>query len=84
MRHEILNYLPEYSIILETPDFYSAGDSSNELKTIKMKSVTVQTKDLVNAFMGLQREAIEKAEQERYWEKRMHVIDKIKRMTFFR
>jgi len=55
--------LPEYTTIAKTPDLYpSSADGANTCN-IKKETVEIKTADLIDAFMGLQREA--SAEEER-------------------
>lgn len=82
MNRDILKYLPEYTTIAESPDLYygSIHDTSND---IKIKTTTLKTKDIVNSFLGLQRQALNRIDEINSVTDRDILVMKIKRMSYF-
>lgn len=83
MKPEILNFLPEYTTIYESPDYSQTIQDYDENRPIEVMQLRVKTKDLVNAFMGIRKEAIKNAEHIKNYDRRMRVIQTIKRMVYF-
>lgn len=75
-------YLPEYTRIAKTPDRYCDWEET-KIKTIKIEFVDLKTRDVINAFMNLQAEAIHYISQERNQQRREEAISRIRNMVFF-
>lgn len=71
------HFLPKFVTIWKTPDF--PFRDSIEFETVELK-----TRDVIDAFMSLQRRAMEKANSIRDTERRNDATRKISNMVYFR
>jgi len=75
------NYLPRTTLIARTPDVNTVcnnGEPCNR-QSIEIETVELKTVDVINAFLGLQRQAEEEAQKQH----KEHIYHKIRRMVTF-
>jgi RNA binding exosome subunit len=75
---EMLKFLPETVTIAKTPLHVFYGDE------IKMETVELKTRDIVQAFLSLQRQAAKEACKIEKGERLKKIIERIKSMSYFR
>jgi len=76
----MLTYLPKFTMITKTPDYYHTIDKD---VSINIEQVELKTKDVVMAFLSLQKTAIKNAKRNIDKNRKDDAIDKIRRMVFF-
>ena len=74
-------FLPEYTNIARTPDW---GAYMGTTTDVVVDTVELKTRDVISAFMGLQRQALKEAGKIKQTERRIEAIARIKRMAFFK
>lgn len=72
---ELLQLLPKYVIVAKTPEYVT--------DSMVMDQVQLQARDVVYAFLSLQRQAIEEASKRYGRERRDLAVAKIRRMVHF-
>ena len=75
---DMLQFLPETTIVVKTPDLNIQAQRIVEVETVELK-----TRDVIEAFMNLQQMAITTASEIENAQKRREAIDRIKRMVYF-
>ncbi len=76
-------YLPRETRIIRTPDLWNNQSCESRITSIKLEEVTIQTTDLIAAFMRIQEQALERAMEEYRIDKRQKAIGKIQNMIYF-
>lgn len=76
-------YLPEYTRIAKTPDTSYSQWEDRDCNYIEIEFVDIKTRDIINAFMNLQAEAIHCISQERNRKRREEAMSRIRNMVFF-
>jgi len=76
----MLRFLPEYTRIIKTPDPYEMWDGK---QTARFEEVELRTKDVIIAFLSLQREAISNAGWSKAETNKKEAIRRIEELSFF-
>ena len=77
--NDMAKFLPEHVTIARTPDWKFNGSTTD----ITIETVELKTRDVIAAFMEMQRQAMQEARKIKDNDMRTIAMQRIRRMAFF-